>query len=260
MTKFGHIGIRISGSKGNLELSPDNYDIRDIISVLENAENLLFPGEKRDRPVISYHIENGSVKHVFKTSLQFVIGFNAVLGQISSDQSIDILHQNTAKAIESFQDVAAKKNYVFNIYTSIGQSNTLKIDSTTRFYRTESIWADAEFYFYGKVVNAGGKNNANIHLNTDEYGVIRIQTPISFLEQYEDNLLYKSLGIRASGKQNTDTGEIDTSSLNFIELVHYESKYNEDYLKSLRDKATKSWLGKVNSDLWLDEIRGGYDV
>src|SRR5690606_5524653 len=103
MKNIGYIEIKITGSNGNLNLSPDNYDIRDILKVIENAENLLFPGEKRDRPTISYRIENGSVKHIFKTSLQFVIGFNAVLGQISSDQSIDILHQDTAKAIESFQ-------------------------------------------------------------------------------------------------------------------------------------------------------------
>jgi len=260
MTKIGYLEIRISGSTGNIKLSPDNYDIREIISVLENAENLLFPGEKRDRPVISYHIENGSVKHIFKTSVQFVIGFNAVLGQISSDQSIDILHQDTAKAIESFQDVATKKNFVFNIYTSIEQSNTLKIDSTTRFYRIESIWADAEFYFYGKVTNAGGKDKANIHINTDEFGVVRIQTPISFLEQYEENLLYKPVGIRATGKQHSETGEIDTASLKFIELVHFESKYDEQYLKSLRNKASKSWLGNINAEAWLNEIRGGYDV
>jgi len=41
--KIGFIEIRITGSKGNLELTPDNYDIREIISILENAENLLYP-------------------------------------------------------------------------------------------------------------------------------------------------------------------------------------------------------------------------
>jgi len=46
--KIGSIEIRITGSKGNLDLSPDNYDIKEIISVLENVENLLFPGDKRN--------------------------------------------------------------------------------------------------------------------------------------------------------------------------------------------------------------------
>jgi len=54
--KIGYIEIRITGSKGNMSLSPYNYDIREIISILENAENLLFPSDKRDRPIISYKI------------------------------------------------------------------------------------------------------------------------------------------------------------------------------------------------------------
>ncbi len=36
-----------------MELAPENFDIRDIISVLEKAEKLLVSGEKKDRPVIS---------------------------------------------------------------------------------------------------------------------------------------------------------------------------------------------------------------
>jgi hypothetical protein len=258
--KIGYIEIRITGSKGNLELSPENYDIREIISILENAENLLFPGDKRDRPNISYKIEEGSVKHILKTSIQFIIGFNAIIGQVCQVQNIDFLDLNTAKAFENIQDIAAKKDYVFSLKTSLENTNEVKIDKTTRYHRTEVIWADAEFYFYGKVTNAGGKDKANIHVFTEELGTVRIQTPISFLEQYDENLLYKAFGIRATGKQHSETGEIDTSTLKFVELIDYQPKYDEVYLRQLRDKAKTSWLGNINSENWLREIRGGYDA
>jgi hypothetical protein len=195
MDKIGFIEIRITGSKGNLDLKPDNYDIREIISILENAENLLFPSDKRDRPTISYKIEEGSVKHIFKTSIQYIIGFNAIIGQVNQVQNIDFLDLNSAKAFENIQDIAAKRNYVFSIKTSLDQTNEVRIDRKTRYYRTEATWADAEFYFYGKVTNAGGKDKANIHIYTEETGTVRIQTPISFLEQYDENLLYKTFGI-----------------------------------------------------------------
>lgn len=260
MEKIGHIEIKISGSKGNLILSPDNYDIREIISILENAENLLYPGEKRDRPTISYRIEEGSVKHIFKTSIQYIIGFNAIIGQVTQAQNIDFLDLNTAKAIESIQEVATKKNYVFNIRTSLDNSNDIRIDKTTSFYRTEAVWADAEFYFYGKLTNAGGKDKANIHIYTEELGTVRIQTPISFLEQYNDNLLYKTFGIRASAKQHSETGEIDVSSLVFIELVDFNQKYDEQYLQTLRDRAKKTWLSNIDPENWLKQIRGGYEA
>lgn len=260
MEKSGFIEIRITGSKGNLELSPDNYDIREVIAILENAENLLYPGDKRDRPNIGYKIEEGSVKHIFKTSIQYIIGFNAIIGQVSQVQNIDFLDLNTARAFENIQDIAAKRDYVFSIKTSIEDTNEVRIDKTTKYYRTEAIWVDAEFYFYGKIIDAGGKNKTNLHILTED-GSFIIQTPVSFLENLEENIVHKKpYGIRAIGKQHTETGEIDRASLKFIELVNYQPNYDEQYLKSLREKAKKSWLGNINPDSWLNEIRGGYDA
>ena len=200
MEKIGFIEISIRGSKGNLDLTPDNYDIKEIISILETAENLLHPGDKKDRATISYRIEEGSVKHIFKTSIQTIIGFNAIIGQVSEVQNIDFLDLGTAKAFENIQDIATKRNYVFSITTSLDNTNEVRVDKTTQFYRTEAIC------------------------------------------------------------EHSETGEVDTSSLVFIELVNYQPKYDEDYLNGLRDKAKKSWLGSINPDDWLKEIRGGYDA
>ncbi len=258
MDKIGFIEIRIKGSNGNIELAPDNYDIREIISMLENAEDLLYPGDKKERPTISYKIEEGSVKHILKTSIQYIIGFNAVIGQINQSQNIDFLDVSTAKAFENIQDMAMRKGYVFTLKTSLENTHEIRIDHSTRFIMTEAIWADAEFYFYGKVTNAGGKDKANIHLLSEEYGTIRIQTPISFLEQYEENLLYKTFGVRATGKQHSETGEVDTASLKFIELLDYQPKYDEQYLNELINKASGNWSSIKDKDSWLREIRGSY--
>ncbi|HAI76707.1 MAG TPA: hypothetical protein DCM08_10710 [Microscillaceae bacterium] len=260
MENLGYIEIKISGSKGNLELSSENYDIRDIISILENAESLLNPDANKNRPTISYSIESGSVRHILKTTIQYIIGFNAIIGQINQNQTIDFLEPSTAKAFEFFQNIASKSNYQFTIKTSLDSSNEVRLDRTTNFKRKEAVWVEAEFYFYGKITNAGGKDKANIHVNTENLGLITINTPISFLEEYQDNLLYKTLGIRAVGKQNSETGEIDTSTLQFVQLIDYEQKYDSDYLSDLRDKAKKNWLSKINADSWLKEIRGGYDA
>lgn len=259
MEKTGYIEIRIKGLKGNLELTPDNYDIREVIGVLEQTESLLFPGEKRERPTISYRQESGSVKHIFQTSMQTIIGFTAILSQITASQNIDFLELNTARAIESFQDTAIKKDYIIFLNTSLPASTELRIDKTTRYFRTSTVWADAEFYFYGKITNAGGKDRVNIHVNTEDLGIIRIETPQPVLENLEENILYKSFGIRASGKQNTETGEIDKGSLVFLEMIDYSPKYDNDYLQKIRKKA-KTWLGSINPDDWLREVRGGYNA
>ena len=258
MENKGYIEIRVSGFKGNLKLTPDTYDIRELSELIEQVERVLFPGERKERPLISYHIEEGSVKNIFKTTAQTVIGFSAILGQVQSLQNIDFLELNTAKAFETLQETAIKKDYSFEIGTSVSQSQLLIIDKSTFFYRTTENWVDAEFYFFGRITNAGGKDKANIHLLTDELGTLYIQTPQEFLAKAEENILYKTYVIRAKGKQNSETGEIDKQSLTFLNLIDYSSKYDEKYLETLRSKAI-IWLNKINPDDWLKDIRG-YDA
>lgn len=259
MEKIGDIEIRVVGVSGNQELKPDNYDIKHIASLLQNVEDLLYPLNKKDRPLITYDIQEGSVKHIFKTTIQSVIGFSAVLSQVQSNNSIDFLELKTARAIENIQQLSLQKNYVFQIKTSLKQDYELTINPKTKFFRSENTWADAEFYFYGILRDAGGKSKANIHLDTEDNGYLSIETGEEFLKQQEENLLYKKFGVRASGKQNIETGEIDTKSLKLLELIDYNPKFDHEYLKNLITKAKKSWKN-VNPDEWLYNLRGEYEA
>lgn len=257
--KIGDIEIRVVGKSGNLELKPDNFDIKHIARILQNVEDLLFPNSKKDRPLITYDIQEGSVRHIFKTPIQYIIGFSAILGKIQDSNSIDFLDLKTARAIESIQELSLQKNYEFQFHTSVKDNIELSINPNTKFFRSENIWVDAEFYFYGVLTNAGGKNKANIHLDTNDHGSLIINTDKNFLEGQENNLLYKEFGVRAVGKQNLDSGELDTKSLKLIELINYNPKFDLDYLNSLIAKAKKNWKG-VNTDDWLSNLRGGYDA
>ncbi|RRO13856.1 hypothetical protein [Flavobacteriaceae bacterium 14752] len=259
MQKIGNIEIRVLGTSGNTSLSPENYDIKHISAILNNVEDLLYPNNKKDRPIITYDIQEGSVRHVFKTSIQSVIGFSAILSQIQVSNSIDFLELKTARAIENIQNLSRQKNYEFQIKTSFDNDNELTINPSTQYFRTENIWADAEFYFYGTLKDAGGKNKANIHLDTIDHGYLSIETGEEFLKQREVNLLYKEFGVRASGKQNIETGEIDTKSLSLLELIDYQPKFDKDYLNSLIKNAKTSWKN-INSEELLLNLRGEYEA
>lgn len=259
MEKIGDIEIRVVGKSGNQSLSPDNYDIKHIATILQNVEDLLYPNNKKDRPIITYDIQEGSVRHLFKTTIQTVIGFSAVLGQVQANESIDFLELKTARAIENIQNLSRQKNYEFQIKTSLKDDYELTINPSTKYFRTENIWVEAEFYFYGVLKDAGGKSKANIHLDTQDYGYLSIETGEEFLREREENLLYKKFGVRASGKQNIETGEIDTKSLSLLELIDYQPKFDSDYLNSLIKKAKKSWEN-INPDEWLLNLRGGYEA
>ncbi|WP_239541218.1 hypothetical protein [Cryomorpha ignava] len=113
MDKIGDIEIRVIGKSGNMDLTPDNYDISQIASILKNVEDLLFPTSKKDRPLVTYNIEEGSVRHIFKTSIQTVIGFSAVIAQVQSANSIEFLDLKSARAFENIQSLARQKDYEY---------------------------------------------------------------------------------------------------------------------------------------------------
>jgi hypothetical protein len=256
MNKIGQIEIIVKGFKGNVEVTPDNYDIKDIVDILQNVENLLFPNNKKERPMISYDIEKGSVKHIIKTSMQAILGFNAILFQVQNDNSIDFLEIQTAKAFEFFQESAQKQNVEFTISTSIQNTSQIVINKDTKLHRSEEVWAEAEFYFYGIIIDAGGKLKANIHLDTKDYGLLKIDATKEVLTEYESNPLYKSFGVRAIGKQNIKTGELDKSELKLVDIIDYNPLYKEDYIKSLIKKAKNSWGNVKDADDWLSNLRG----
>ncbi len=258
MDALGEIEIRIEGSVGEKKLTPALVDIEEIREILFQASGLLFPSEKRSqRPLISYEIVEGSVRHKFRTVMQSVIGFGAVLTQISSQGQIDFLHERSAVAIERLQHLAVEKDYVVTISANEGQ---LKMDRTTHYLRNAKLWVDAEFYLYGELTNAGGKSSPNIHLDTEEFGTLRISTDKDYLKGADKNLLYKKFGLRVTGKQNLQTFEMDRNSLTFVDLFDYDMEYSDAYLDGLLKKAAPAWEGVPNADEWLDEIRGGAHV
>jgi hypothetical protein len=256
MNKTGQLEIVVKGLKGNLEITQENYDIKNIVEILQNVENLLFPNNKKERPIISYDIEKGSVKHIVITSMQAILGFNAILFQIKNEGSIDFLEVQTAKAFEFFQESAQKQDVEFIISTSVHNSAQIVINKETKLHRSEEVWVDAEFYFYGIIIDAGGKSRANIHLDTKEYGLLTIDADKEVLKDYESNPLYKSFGVRAIGKQNIRTGELDKSELKLVSIINYNPFFNEDYLKSLIKKAKNSWGNVKDADDWLSNLRG----
>ncbi len=255
MEPVGDIEIKIKGSVGAKELTPELVDIDEIRDILSEAGDLLFPGVRRSqRPAISYEILEGSVRHRFRTVMQTVIGFGAVLAQVRDAGQIDFLHERSAAAIESLQRLAAEKDYVIDIFAN---ENSLRIDRTTHYLRDEKMWVNAEFYLYGELTNAGGKRSPNIHLDTEEFGVLKIATDKDYLKASDENLLYRKFGVRVEGRQNLCTFEMDRTSLKFIALFDYEPAYSDTYLNGLMQKAGSAWEAVSDPESWLDELRGG---
>jgi len=255
METKGQVTIRIEGSYGSAPLTPDNYDITLMQSVLKFAIALLDLDKRKDTPITTFHIEEGSVKNIFTTSKQKAVEFTSVLALIISSSSIDQLDPKTAVAFEEMQKFSIQNNFNVDISTSESEERIVHITPTTYFRRTESLWADSEVYYYGTLVDAGGKGKANIHLDTKD-GVITIDADKEILTNIQGNPLYRKFGVRAKAKQNIITGAIDTNTLKLIEILEFEPKFDMAYLEKKMDSSTPIWSG-IDVDDFLSEIRGG---
>lgn len=236
---------------------PEDYDIKSLRALLEEVEVLLFPNDRRERPVISYEVQEGSVRNRFRTGIQAVAQTSAVLGLVAASGSVDMLEPRTARAIEAMQRWAQESDVAFTLSTSLPNTSELRIDRTTHFMRTEATSVETEVYLYGKVVEAGGKGRPNIHLHVDGQGVFIIDAPEKVLAGLTENILYHTMGVRVVGRQNLQTGELERGSLKMVELIDYDQQYNEEYLKRLQAKASK-WIKDVDLDQYLNDVRGDY--
>ena len=180
----------------------------------------------------------------------------AILAQVQAGNSIDFLEYPTAKAFEYFQETARKQGVEFAIFTSLANTARVVVDVSSTFHRSKEIWAEAEMYFYGIITNIGGKSSPNLHLDTKEYGLLTISAEKEVLAGFEKNPVFKSYGVRAYGMQSVKTGEIDKSSLRFIDIVNYSPSNENDYLDILIKKASGSWENVPDADVWLKELRG----
>lgn len=259
MENTGTLKIRVIGETQGQKLSPDNYDVKEIMAILSNIEDILYPNSK-DRPLISYEINEGSVVHNFKTATQAVIATTAIFTAIQKEQSLDFLEAKTASAIEAIQEAAYQKNYTFELGTSESDQPILEISPKTFYKKSDTYFVDTEMYLYGEITYAGGKMKSTIHLDTDEYGTLTVQTPKEVIQKLEDNPIYKECGLRISAKQNIATGEFDRSSLKFIEMIEYNNNFDRNYLDECINKAKDSWKDVNNTDEWIRNMRGGYDA
>jgi hypothetical protein len=255
MEERGNIEIHIEGMVNNHKLTPADVDIDDIKEMLVDIEAFLYPerNEKKQRPLISYKLEEGSAKHLFYLPITAVLGFNGMIGEISSRKSIDFLDYKRAEIIEKFQKKAITKNWEITISTSSSDEKILKIDSSTNYYNVSPDFIETEFYLYGEIYQEGGIS-PNLHITTKEYGKLTIAATREQLTEGERKL-YKIYGVKAMGKQNfIDKKPYDLKLTGYID---YYPAFNRNELNLLIKKATPNLSKILNVDNWLNEVRGG---
>lgn len=250
------IEIRVRGFSGNEELSPENFDIKDLKELLESVEELLGLSSRTDRSPVTYQMEKGSVRNIFKVSLEIATKMAALFSLVGTMPSLNPLEPKTANAFVSIQKLAKKNSYSYELSTSTDSDKILLISPSTNFHLDEDILVKAEIYLYGTVVAAGGKDKSTLRLYTRDGQTYIIKTDKAYLKEEKKNLLYKEFGARVLAKQNVQTGAIDDSSLTLLELVDYTPKFSDEDLEELIRKAKGKMSVFGDADDYVALVRG----
>lgn len=256
METTGYIEIRITGQKGGQPLTPQNFDISEIQELIANFERIVFPGGKKQRPVVAYEQHEGSVKARFITKSQVILGFAALLSPIQHNPGLEILELDTAKGIEAIQQYAETRNYNVEISTSVTPNESLTINRDTNYRLAADALVDAEFFLYGEVSTVGGKKHPSVQIDTADYGILHLRTTRETIKSM-DNVVYSIIGVHARGKQSVRDFEIDTKSLELVNFLEYAPKKDRAYLNTLIERASKAWSDVTDPDSWLKDLRGG---
>lgn len=130
------------------------------------------------------------------------------------------------------------------------------INLNTNSVTTLGLWFDTEFYFYGTLQDIGGKSKSSIDIDTEEFGSLIIQTDEDVLTAQKNNLLYRKIMVRVSGKQEYKTQATDKKSLKLIDFVEYDPQFDAEALKNILQKRVSSGrvLTQKNGYFWIIEL------
>ena len=255
--KRAAFNLKITGSRNGQDLSPQSLDVDEWIGLFEHARNLLYPEGKKGRDHVGVSIEAGSVKLRLIAPASVVTQTQALLAQAGETQQLGILHPKQADAVGHFQSLAELNSFTFHIGSPAKPSQILLIDCHTIWERSEKSWLPLERYVSGVVTNAGGKSNPNIHLDTEEYGLLIIAVAQDLLKQDDKNRLYKTQEVRILIFQDRHSGELDKKSAKLLEFIDHDlqGETPDEYLDRLTQQASSDWKKIKDPEYWLRELR-----
>ncbi len=148
-----------------------------------------------------------------------------------------------AEVILGWQEAARKcPQRVYRVYDPAGtKGGGLRIDAKTRFQPTEEeTWVEVEKYLFGRVVEAGGKTNTNLHLVLDgSRETVIVTATEQQLQEDERNRLFHEVLVHVSARENLRTHQLRDVTL--LAFADQSGEVDEDALARMVARGTQLW-------------------
>ena len=189
---------------GGRRLTPETVDLPTLRGFLEEVEKLIkgdVPGATLSDSRV--RIEEGSVKVVAMVAHLLATDYQMDVSRLEATGDLDTIQPHRAEVIEQWQARARRTpSRVYSLLTAV-PGRVLKVERASQLqHGGENVWVVVEKYLTGKVVNAGGKKDPNVHLVLADSGAsVRVGATEEQLAAEKENQLYKDVTLRVQAEQ-----------------------------------------------------------
>jgi hypothetical protein len=256
-TKLVPLEFSLDDRVDDQPLTPETVDLPTLRGFLEEVETLV-KGDVLSETLAQsrVRIEEGSLKVVALVSSLLAANVKADIAKLKETGDLDAIQPKRAQIIERWQTRARRSPYRRYAIGDTEHDHQVRIEDTTTFqHRSENAWVAVEKYLTGKVVDAGGKQNPNVHLVLADSGDdVLVQATEQQLGEEKDNQLYKEVTLRVQAEQHLRTKAL--RNIRLIQFLPRGTEVDEQALGSLWEKGREAWKDVKSPKDWVDNLRG----
>lgn len=241
----------------NRPVTPSTVDLPTLRGFFEEVEKLI-KGDVKNASLSDSRVrlEEGSVKLVALVSHLLAADVQSDMVKLDQTGDLDAIQPRRAEVVELWQSrVRRFPSRAYSIQSG-PELRPLRIANTSQFqHGSENAWVTVEKYLSGKVVNAGGKQDPNVHLVLADSGEsVRISATEQQLGGEKENQLYKDVTLRVEAEQH-----IRTKALRDVRLIQFlatTAQADEEALANLWKKGREAWRDVTSAAGWVESLRG----
>jgi len=257
MNETSSIEFVLHGKVDGVDITPKTIGLSQFNEFNQQVEAFITGSHKLK--LDQAHVEIAKSSYVLRVLLPVVVA-SSLEGDLKLMARQDVLGELDYKRAEIVQKWQARaRNNPDLDYEVRPQGENLsgfRINQKTD-YRVGAIvpWVAVEKYLFGKIVDIGGEQKANIHLKLDKGGkTLIIGTSQGYLHDQTPKIYHKAL-LHVRAQQHHQTGVL--RNVHLISFVDYNPTYNEEALDRFATQGEKAWAEVPDAAAWVKGLRGG---